>query len=109
MIRAEALKIHLPMTQPLMDWIAYPGAESWRSMMQRVGMFVGDLLERDAPVGIIVTHRNVIAALVQWWLRLNDEIISTTDFDADPASLAILSTAYWGGRVIAKRTTPHLP
>jgi probable phosphoglycerate mutase len=83
-------------------------AQSWRSMMSGWD-FVGDLLERDAPVGIIVTHRNVIAALVQWWLRLNDEIISTTDFDADPASLAILSTAYWGGRVIAKlNDTSHL-
>lgn len=109
MVRAEALKIRLPMTEPLIDWIAYPGGESWRAMMQRVGMFVGELLERDAPVGILVTHRNVIAGLVQWWLRLNDELISTTDFDAEPASLAILSTAYWGGRVISRlNDTAHL-
>ena len=109
--RAEAKKIKRPMTQPLMDWIPFPEAESWRMMMGRVASFLKSLSEGQASleVVVLVTHRNVISAIVQWWLGLPDEVISTTDFEADPGSLARLTISYWGGRTVVKiNDTAHL-
>ena len=108
-LRAEAEKLRLPMTQPLMDWIPFAEAESWRMMMKRAAGFLSGLMERDADAVILVTHRNVISAIVQWWLQLSEELISTTDFESDPCSLTRLTVAYWGGRTVIKvNDTAHL-
>lgn len=109
--RAEAKKIKRPMTQPLMDWVPFPEAESWRMMMGRVVSFLAGLPDGEArpEVVVLVTHRNVISAIVQWWLGLPDEVISTTDFEAYPGSLALLTVSYWGGRTVVKvNDTAHL-
>jgi probable phosphoglycerate mutase len=108
-LRAEAEKDRLPMTQPLMDWIPFPKAESWRMMMERAAGFLTSLEARDADAVILVTHRNMISAIIQWWLQLTDELISTTDFEADPCSLTRLTISYWGGRTLIKlNDTAHL-
>jgi probable phosphoglycerate mutase len=108
-LRVEAEKDRLPMTQPLMDWIPFPQAESWRMMMERAAGFLASLRERDADAVILITHRNVISAIVQWWLQLSDDLISTTDFEADPCSLTRLTISYWGGRTLIKlNDTAHL-
>lgn len=107
--RAEALQQRRPMTKPLLDWIPYPEAESWRMMQARSGAFVKGLLDREVDIAVLITHKNVIAGLVQWWLRLDEAAISTTDFEAEPCSLAVLTTADWGGRMIARlNDTAHL-
>jgi probable phosphoglycerate mutase len=108
-LRAEAEKDRLPMTQPLMDWIPFPEAESWRMMMERATGFLTRLKGRDVDAVILVTHRNVISAIIQWWLQLTDELISTTDFESDPCSLSRLTISYWGGRTVIKlNDTAHL-
>lgn len=108
-LRVEAEKERLPMTQPLMDWIPFPEAESWRMMMERAAGFLAGIRERDVDAVILVTHRNVISAIIQWWLQLTDEQISTTDFEADPCSLTRLTISYWGGRTLIKlNDTAHL-
>jgi probable phosphoglycerate mutase len=108
-IRVEAEKLRLPMTQPLIDWIPFAEAESWRMMMERAAGFLSGLVERDIDAVILVTHRNVISAIIQWWLRLTEDLISTSDFEADPCSLTRLTVAYWGGRTIIKlNDTAHL-
>jgi hypothetical protein len=36
-------------------------------------------------------------------------LISTTDFEAEPCSLAVLAISYWGGRTVVKlNDTAHL-
>jgi probable phosphoglycerate mutase len=36
----EAASLRLPMTEPLWDWIPFPGGESWRMMKNRVYSFM---------------------------------------------------------------------
>jgi probable phosphoglycerate mutase len=92
-----------------MDWIPFPKAESLRMMMERAAGFLTSLEARDADAVILVTHRNMISAIIQWWLQLTDELISTTDFEADPCSLTRLTISYWGGRTLIKlNDTAHL-
>jgi probable phosphoglycerate mutase len=78
-------------------------------MMERAAGFLASLEELDANAVILVTHRNVISAIIQWWLRLTDDLISSTDFETDPCSLTRLTISYWGGRTMIKlNDTAHL-
>jgi probable phosphoglycerate mutase len=107
--KTEARRLRVPMSQPLIDWIAFPEAENWRMMLARLTPFLESLLTREAEVIVLISHRNVVTAIVQWWLGMPEALLSTTDFEAEPGSLAHLKVMYWGGRGIHKlNETSHL-
>jgi broad specificity phosphatase PhoE len=98
----EAKRIELPMTQPAIDWVPYPGAESWRMMTERV--FAGmDRIERACrSTGVVVTHGNAGVAVIQWWFRIGEQCREGISFELDAASVSELAVNAWGERTIVR-------
>ena len=98
----EAKKIALPETEPFMDWIHYPNAESWGDMNNRVFGFMNMLMHSDKENFLIVTHRGVIVSIIDWWLELNDFYMNKISYDIDPSSITYLRINKWGEKTISK-------
>lgn len=106
---AQACRIALPMTEPRIDWIHYPNAESWRKMNDRVFEFMSLLDKEMAENIVIVTHRGIILAIIDWWLELNEHYINKISYDIDPCSITYLRINKWGEKTISKMNdTSHI-
>lgn len=98
----DARKISFPMSEPVMDWIHYPNAESWRCFNHRVFEFM-NVLEQEAKENvIIVSHRRTILAIIHWWLELSEDYIKKVSFDIEPSSITYLRINKWGEKTISK-------
>jgi broad specificity phosphatase PhoE len=104
---AAAETLRRPHSEPFLDWIPYPGAESWRQFSERVNAFLESFIpEQDRPA-VLVTHGLTIHAIVQWWLGLGTE--RRVHFSAEPGSLTVLRTTRWQERSIERlNDTAHL-
>lgn len=105
---AQAERLALPKTEPLADWVPYPGAESWRAMARRATAFMERTArESEGHTLLVLSHGNPLVAMVHWWLRLPED--SPISYDFDCASISRLSANEWGERVIVKlNDTSHL-
>jgi len=94
----QAAGIANPMTDPLVDWAPYPGAESWRAMSERVVGFLESL--RD-ELTLLVLHGGSANAAITWWLGLGigEKLIS---FELDPCSISRFIVNKWGERTVLK-------
>ena len=102
-----AKAIELPITYPTVDWIPYKGAESWRTMTDRVTGFLEDIQNATADTTIIVSHANAGVAIVHWWLRL--ALDAKISYELEPCSITRLGINVWGERTIIKlNDTAHL-
>ncbi|AZR74360.1 hypothetical protein BBF96_13760 [Anoxybacter fermentans] len=54
--KEEAEKIVLPFTEPAIDWIPYPQAESWRMLNTRIVSFMEKINEDEHEITLIVSH-----------------------------------------------------
>lgn len=87
----KARKIELPRTEPVGDWIPYPGGESWNQLYTRAGGALERLSSRyPDSVVVLVTHGLTAAAVVCWWLRLSEESRTRCGFVFGPASVTEL-------------------
>jgi broad specificity phosphatase PhoE len=107
--RAEAKRLELPVTEPAMDWVPYPGAESWRMMVDRVSAAM-DRIDRSCPAtAVVVTHGNAGVAAIQWWLRLCESCRQGISFELDAAGVTELALNAWQERMIVRlNDTCHL-
>jgi len=107
---AEAERLHLPVTEPLIDWIPYPEAESWGRMAHRVMTWMERMVggaQSDAM--LIVSHSHAMVAMVHWWLRLQEPYFSRVSHTFDCCSITELTMNRWGERTIARlNDTSHL-
>lgn len=104
--RDEARAMRKPVSAPWQDWVPYPKGESWRMVRERVEPFMESL---DAGRVVIVSHYVVLSVIVQWWWRLNDELIDSTGLDIEPCSLTHLRVDKYGARVVVRlNDTGHL-
>lgn len=95
-------------TEPLLDWQIYPGAETWRQFHLRVSECMDALAGDETPL-ILVTHGGTIVHVIGWWLGLDMATVSRVYFDADPASVSVLTTNSFGDRVVSRlNDTSHL-
>lgn len=103
-----AKAIALPVTQPTIDWVPYPGAESWRQMTQRVFDCL-DQIDPQAPgTAIIISHGNSGVAAIHWWLRLC-QTCRKISFELAPCSITRLTVNNWDERTLALlNDTSHL-
>ncbi len=107
--RSEAHKLRIPPSEPMLDWISYPGGESWRTFLQRVMPFFEQAVAEGPEAAVWVTHGNVLVAAVQWWLYFSDEQIVRTHFIFEPASITWLGYSAWNNRAAFKlNDTAHL-
>ena len=98
----EARKIAFPMSEPLMDWIHYPNAESWRGFNHRVFEFMNGIEQESKETVIIVSHRRTIIAIIHWWLEFSEDYIKRVSFDIEPSSLTYLRINKWGEKTLSK-------
>ncbi|AZN39831.1 histidine phosphatase family protein [Paenibacillus albus] len=108
--KEQAEQLKLPMTDPILDWIPYPEAESWAMMHDRVARYMEQINKDSYETTVIVTHSNTIHAIIHWWLGFDTELISSVSFDIDPCSITLLNRVEWSGSTnIAKlNDTCHL-
>ncbi len=104
-----ARHLELPMTEPLIDWIAFPEAETRRQLYQRITQFLEKLDTSNRDCILIVSHGNAIKVIIQWWLELTEPQQSLIDFDIAPCSITHLYINDWDQKTIAElNTTGHL-
>ena len=104
-----AKRIELPMTEPVIDWVPYPEAETWHMMVDRV--FAGmNRIDLACPTtAVVVTHGNAGVAVIQWWLRLSECCRQGISFELDPASVSELAINPWQERtIVCLNDTSHL-
>lgn len=98
----EAERIALPVTHPTIDWVPYPGAESWRMMADRVNACMETIAQRSPDCAVLVTHGNAAVVVVQWWLGICPRCQRQVSFEFDPASVTELTVNRWGERTVAR-------
>jgi broad specificity phosphatase PhoE len=104
----EARKHELPITRPVLDWVPFPRAESWRQMWERVCAFL-DGIAADADTVLVITHGLIAGAIVHWRLDLGEAAWEKVDFALDPCAITRLTINQWGQRTIFKlNDTAHL-
>jgi probable phosphoglycerate mutase len=107
---AEAERLLLPMTEPLIDWVPYPEAESWGMMARRVMMWMEQRVRGvQSDTMLIVLHSHAMVAMVHWWLGLQEPYFSRVSYIFDCCSITELTMNRWGERTIARlNDTAHL-
>jgi broad specificity phosphatase PhoE len=99
---SEAKAIANPVTHPAIDWVPYPGAETWRQMTDRVAACMDRLERLSEETAVIVAHTGSGSALVKWWLRLPEEVRHGAHFEFRPASITELTENEWSERVVRR-------
>jgi len=108
MSTVEAARHYIEPTEPLANWAAYPGAETWREVHLRVIPCVEQLLQGEGPM-LVVTHKIPIHLTLCWWLGLPLESEPSVWFDVDVASVSRLREEEWGAHtVLCVNDTAHL-
>lgn len=97
----EAQKLSFPISEPIMDWVHYPNAESWRSFNNRVFRFMNRIEQESNETVLIVSHRRTILAIIHWWLEFSEDYIKKVSFDIDPCSITYLRINKWGEKTIS--------
>ena len=107
---AEAARLRLPVTEPIVEWIPYAEAESWGMMARRVMPWMKRMVGRaQSDTILIVSHGNAMTAMVHWWLRLHEAYFSRVSYDFDCCSITELTMNRWGERTVARlNDTSHL-
>lgn len=93
--RAEAKKLYRPPSDPILDWVPYPRAESWHTFVARLTPCL-EMLAQQEDTLVVVSHSQVLRAAVGWWLRLTEAQIENTYFMFSPCSLTWLTWSNWG-------------
>ena len=107
--REEAQSLLLPMTAPTIDWVPYPGAESWRALNGRVVKCMQGIQARDTKNIVIVSHANSLVCIVHWWLGIPEDMMSRISYDFLPASITRLTVNSFGEKTISLlSSTGHL-
>jgi 2,3-bisphosphoglycerate-dependent phosphoglycerate mutase len=97
-----------PRTAPVLDWIPFEGAESWRMMQNRVGAVL-DTLTNKTGYTIIVGHGHSLICAVNWFLDFDERAVETFMYRLDPCSISHLRLEEDGSRSIERlNDTAHL-
>ncbi len=107
--KEEAKRIYTPPTRPLIEWVAYPGAENWLQLHRRVAATM-DRLYRDPGENLVVVgHGGSLHQVIFWWLKLPTSVIDDINFRLDNACISTLSVSPLGQRLIERlNDTSHL-
>ncbi|MES0871782.1 histidine phosphatase family protein [Pseudovibrio sp. SCP19] len=108
--KAEADKIRVPPTQPILDWIPYDGGESWRMLYSRIEQYLNQLDAANIERAVVVSHANSIICMINWWLGLSsDTHLQNIMYDIRPCSITHLKRDEDGcSRVVRLNDVCHL-
>jgi probable phosphoglycerate mutase len=82
----------LPDTGFYIDYLQFPGGETWREFYHRISNCMQKLTE-SAEKLIIVTHGCALGYIVPWWLHFEARMLENAVFRASPGSISVLE---WG-------------
>ena len=97
----EAQKLELPKTEPLIDWVPFPGAESRRMLYERLAKILNIIDAKREELIVIVSHGNAIRSCIYWWLEIPVEMQSQFDFDIDTCSITHLRINDWEEKTLS--------
>jgi broad specificity phosphatase PhoE len=107
--REAAKDLERPMTDPVLDWVPYPQGESWRAMHERAVLFLREISVEDVETAIVVSHSNMLKALIHGWLESTEETLTKVSFEIDVCSITRLTINEFAERTISKlNDTCHL-
>lgn len=109
--KAEAKKIKNAKTSPVLDWIPYNNAESFRMLHTRIVETMNAIKKQtENKTVIIVSHTNAIICMIHWWLHITeDHHIENIMYKLDPCSITHLGKDKDGCFTINKlNDTTHL-
>jgi probable phosphoglycerate mutase len=96
----EAHTIELETTEPLIDWVPFPEAESWRMLHQRIVPFLEKIHESESGTVLIVSHGNAIEECIYWWLEFPIDRRREIGFHSAPCSITHLGVNEWQQKTI---------
>lgn len=99
--KEDAKKIKNPITEPILDWIPYPEAESWNMMHKRLSDFLQKIRTDGNDLTILVSHGNSIISLIHSWLGFSSDMFNIS-FDIQPCSITQLRMNSWNEKTISK-------
>jgi broad specificity phosphatase PhoE len=102
MTKEEAARHLSEPVPPLLDWRAYPGAETWREFYGRISSYMDSLDIGNNSLLIIVAHGGTIVQIINWWLRLDLETLAGIFYETAPASITVLKVNSLGDRTIER-------
>ncbi|MBD3408145.1 MAG: hypothetical protein GF411_18635, partial [Candidatus Lokiarchaeota archaeon] len=97
---SEARKIMNPTSNPLVDWIPFEGAESWRMLYERAERVLQEIEREESKCAVIVSHGNMIRCIISVWLGLPPD--SGINFDQHTCNITWLRVNNLGERTIKK-------
>lgn len=105
----KAQELELVKTEPLIDWIPFPGAESRRMLYERLSKYLDVIEEKLEDFVIIVSHGNAIKSCICWWLEIPFAMQSQLDFDIDACSITHLRINDWEEKTLSRlNSSDHL-
>jgi probable phosphoglycerate mutase len=108
--KAEAQKIWISPTEPVLDWIPYAQGESWRMLYSRIATYMEYLASANIEKLILISHANSIVCIINWWLGLSsDTHLQNIMYDIRPCSFTHLKREKdSSSRVIKLNDVSHL-
>lgn len=107
--KSEVEHLYRPPSDPIMDWQAYPEAETWRRFYRRVRTVMDGIHAVEDRPTLIVSHGGTIVNIVAWWLRLEESNLSYITFHSSPASISVLNVTPLKERAVERLSdTAHL-
>lgn len=97
----KAKKLELEKTEPLIDWVPFPAAESRRMLYHRISAILAEINANEEGTVLIVSHGNAMEESIFWWLDFPISLRSSISFDIDPCSITRLRVNEWGERTVA--------
>lgn len=105
----KAQELELTKTEPLIDWIPFPGAESRRMLYERISNYLTMIEEKLEDLVIIVSHGNAIKSCINWWLKIPLAMQSQLDFDIGACSITHLRINDWEEKTLSMlNSSDHL-
>jgi len=101
MSRKEADQHLLEMTEPYIDSLTYPGAETFREFYNRVAGYMKKLDEKEEQA-LIVSHGGTIHNIIRWWIGTPVTDFFKFSFIVANTSITVLDTNRHGQRVIQR-------
>jgi probable phosphoglycerate mutase len=105
-----AERLRNPFTEPALDWVPFPGGESWRAMYTRISMFLSSLRAEGRDRVVLVSHGNALICVINWFLGLDtDENLRYLMYEIRPCSLTHLRLTSDRSRTVVRlNDTEHL-
>ena len=100
--KTEVAHLYNPPSDPIMDWQAYPEAETWRRFYRRIKGVMDEIHTAEVRPTLIVSHGGTIVNIVAWWLRIEESDLSFTTFHSSPASISVLNETQFNERRVER-------